>query len=241
MNFMKTMAVAVLTMISFWIFLVVVVCALAGCTSGVPIPSDTVTSTSTSTSVATDTKIDCGVVTEVLKLKNQTVALPASGRFVLESHLVTKEDPAGYPPTVTTNIQQHLDRACAKLQKYDARPSCSDVFTLVYHKQWTPAEKGKIGQGSIGETRPTAEQEMWGFNMYWTAENKPKPGTKYLFSYNGVNVVGAGGFETGPMSAEFLGGVQGEMHWALKADSMSKIRVGRLVDQSVPYGPAVCR
>lgn len=76
--------------------------------------------------------------------------------------------------------------------------------------------------------------------MYWSG-NKPSPGEKFLLSYRDKHVVAASGFETGPMSATFLGGVQGEIHWYLGSDSDSQVRIGRLKDQSLAYGPVECR
>jgi hypothetical protein len=189
--------------------------------------------------------VDCSVVTETLKLTNQTVTLPKKGRMVLESHLATKSDsfPAGrlFPQTISEGILDHMNRACEILKKHGVT-NCLDVFSTKYHRQWTPPESGKAGQGSIGNTKPTVIEEMWSGNLYWTRENKPKPGTKFLASRNGRHVVVVMGYETGPRDPKFLGGLQGEVMWWLKATNTdSDIQLARLKDQSLSPGPVVCK
>lgn len=182
-------------------------------------------------------KVNCELVGEKLVLANQTVTLPATGQFVLESHLLTKEDGAGWPTTITDRIDTHLKRSCEALKMAD----CKAIYSSTYHRQWTPAEGGRIGQGSVGELRPTVLEEMWSGNMMWTGKNKPKPGTRFLAQANGKSVAVVMGFETGPKDKKWLGGLQGEVLWALKATSKTAIRFGRLKDQGVTPGPVDCK
>lgn len=187
------------------------------------------------------TNADCATVDETLVLSNQTVRLPATGRFVVESHLATTSDPGTFPTTVTENIDQHLQRACHALSLIDnsVGPNCSAVYRASYMRQWTPPEGGKAGQGSVS-TRPTALQEMFSGNMYWKG-NIPPPGTRFLACYGVKCVVVAVGFETGPRDPKLLGGLQPEVFYFLKANDQSSIRWGRLKNQSLAYGPVECK
>lgn len=178
----------------------------------------------------------CEMQEEVLQLANQTVTLPATGIFVLESHLLTKEDGQGWPATVADRIEGHLSRACAALKA----GRCEAIYTTRYHREWTPAEGGRIGQGSVGELRPTVLEEMWSGNMMWSAKTKPKPGTRFLAQVGKKAVVVVVGFETGPGDRKWLGGLQGEVMWWLGAKNTTPIRWGRLKDQSLSPGPIDC-
>ena len=185
----------------------------------------------------------CGVLSETLVLRNQTVSLPAEGRFVTESHLITKDDdfPLGkYPRKSREKIKKHISRSCEVLVEIDSKADCNKVYAPKYMGEWTPAEGGAIGQGSVGDLRPTPEEEMWSGNMYWVEKTKPGPGTKFLASANGKNVVVVMGYETGPKSKHWLGGLQGEVHWALGSTDKTLVRLGRLLDQSLDPGPIEC-
>ena len=81
---------------------------------------------------------------------------------------------------------------------------------------------------------------MWSGNMFWTSKNKPKPGTRFLVSYGTKNVVIVMGYETGPRSPKYIGGLQPEVHYALGTNGSSKFKVARLVDQEIPLGPVHC-
>lgn len=198
------------------------------------------TMTGTSTATQTDqTRSNCAMVSERLKLVNQEVSLPAIGRFVLESHLTAVEDGPDnwYPTSSTDGIEKHLSLSCASLPK---GTDCSKVYASQYTHVWTPAEGGLIGQGSNGNLKPPISQEVWSANMYWTAANKPKPGTKFLACNMGKCVVTSTGWETGPSSPTYIGGLQGEVMYFLGADNTTKMAWGRLVDQSQPLGPISC-
>jgi len=185
--------------------------------------------------------VNCELVQEDIVLRNQKVTLPASGKFVLESHLVTKADEfLGYPKTITESIEDHLARSCYILRAIapGTSASCGEVYATKYHRQWTPSESGEIGQGSVGSLKPTVLEEMFSGNMYWTS--RPYPGTKFLACTNQCVVV-AVGYETGPRSKKYLGGFQGEVHWFLGANSNSSVYWGRLKDQTINLGPVTCR
>jgi len=184
------------------------------------------------------------LVSETLQLANQKVTLPKKGRMVLESHLATKSDtfPGGrlFPSSNSEKILDHMNRACEHLKKLGVT-NCLTVFSTQYHKAWTPPEAGKAGQGSVGNLKPTVEEEMWSGNLYWTSKTKPKPGTKFLASRGDRHVVVVMGYETGPKDPKFLGGLQGEVMWWLKANNThGDIQLARLKDQSLTPGPVIC-
>lgn len=189
--------------------------------------------------------IFCETVPVRYVLKNQTIDLPTEGRMVVESHLTNNIDyfPGGrlFANTLTENIKPHLDRSCAILKRwYPHLTTCQSVYNDKWKRQWTPAEGGKIGQGSVGNLRPTPLEEMFSGNFYWTKATKPRPGTKFLASFKDNHVVFVMGFETGPRDPKYLGGLQPEVHFALGTDGNSKIRVARLLDQRVELGPVKC-
>jgi hypothetical protein len=195
------------------------------------------------------------------KLNNRTVQLPASGQFVLESHLATTADvftetgkgktPRLFPKTTFAinkrligsdeGIQQHLVRELKEYQKFFPETSFKTLFDNTYVKQWTPAENGQPGQGSVGNTRPSVAEEVWVANMCWSAKGKPKPGTKFLMTAHGKRVVVVMGYETGPEDPKFLGGAQGAVFKALGLKSNEKAEIAYLKDQSVPVGPVISR
>lgn len=182
----------------------------------------------------------CQVVDETRSLVGREMKMPAKGYFVLESHLATTEDdfPAGrlFPKDSTEGMDGHLARSCGLLGGVD----CAQVYSTKWHRVWTPPEGGKAGQGSVGDRKPTPEQEMFSGNMFWAFGTKPQPGELWLVKANGKAVVIAMGFETGPRSPDFLGGLQGEVLHALGATSKTEIELGRLVDQGMNLGPVNC-
>jgi len=192
---------------------------------------------------------NCDLVEEVVQLVHGDQSLPSEGIFIEESHLATSEDLFSkqrlFPIDVLENIDLHLARACNLLQSNHFPQlqlgECANVYADQWDREWTPPESGQAGQGSVGNLRPTPVQEMWSGNMYWTAASKPRPGEKFLATFNGINIVVAMGFETGPGSRRFLGGLQPEIFWALGAKNHeSTIKLGRLIDQSLDYGPVRC-
>lgn len=210
---------------------------ITACTSKPP-TTDTAPVVTTSPMADSQPKVSkCDVDQTVLTLKWGQVVLPKEGRFVLESHLATKEDTFGtraFPKTVTEGIPAHLNRSCELLDT-----DCADVYTTKYHKEWTPPEGGKAGQGSVGDLKPSVLEEMWTCNMMWST--KPKAGTKFLIANGKKTVVTVMGYETGPGSSKWLGGCQGEVLWALGAKENTQLTLaGVLKDQAVPPGPITC-
>ena len=195
------------------------------------------------------------------KLNHRTVQLPASGKFVLESHLATTEDvfpPIGNNtkprlfPQITFAIgkrkigsdeliKQHLDRELIEYRKFFPSASFDELFDNTYVKQWTPAEGGKPGQGSVGNTRPSVAEEIWIANMFWSSKGKPKAGTKFLMTAHGKRVVVVMGYETGPGGDEFLGGAQGAVFKVLGMQNNDIAEIACLKDQTVPVGPVVAK
>jgi hypothetical protein len=193
------------------------------------------------------------------KLNNRIVHLPASGKFVLESHLATTADlfpsdgnttKPGLFPKITFAIgkrkigsdeliRQHLDREWTEYRKFFPVVSFAALFDNTYVKQWTPAEGGKPGQGSVGNTRPSVAEEIWIANMLWASKAKPKPGTRFLMTAHGKRVVVVMGYETGPEGHEFLGGAQGAVVKALGMKNNDIAEIACLKDQRVPVGPVI--
>jgi hypothetical protein len=193
------------------------------------------------------------------KLNNRSVQLPASGQFVLESHLATTADlfpsegnnakPRLFPKITFAIgkrkigsdelIKQHLDREWLEYKKFFPLASFDELFYNTYVKQWTPAEGGKPGQGSVGNTRPSVAEELWIANMLWTSKGKPKPGTKFLMTAHGKRVVVIMGYETGPEGHKFLGGAQGAVFKALGMQNNDIAEIACLKDQRVPVGPVI--
>jgi len=195
------------------------------------------------------------------KLNNRIVHLPATGKFVLESHLATTADlfpadvnntkPRLFPKSTFVigkrkigsdeGIKQHLDREWIEYRKFFPKVSFKELFDNTYVKQWTPAEGGSPGQGSVGNTRPSVSEELWIANMFWSTHGKPKPGTKFLMTAHGKRVVVVMGYETGPEGREFLGGAQGTIFKALGMKNHDIAEIACLRDQSVPAGPVITR
>jgi len=193
------------------------------------------------------------------KLNNRIVHLPATGKFVLESHLATTADvfpidvnstkPRLFPKSTFAigkrkigsdeGIKQHLDREWIEYRKFFPKVSLKELFDNTYVKQWTPAEGGSPGQGSVGNTRPSVSEELWIANMFWSSHGKPKLGTKFLMTAHGKRVVVVMGYETGPEGREFLGGAQGAIFKALGMKNHDVAEIACLRDQSVPVGPVI--
>jgi len=166
--------------------------------------------------------------------------VPQAGKLVLESHLVSDADGlTSFPKNGTDQIDKHLALSCAKLQQKNLVSDCTKVYSNRYVKQWTPSESGHIGQGSVS-VKPPLDCEMWIINQYWTSKTRPAKGVKYMIEANGKRVIACAGYETGPGSASFIGGAQGEVFWHLGINNTSQVKLGRIDDQSLPYGPLEC-
>ena len=180
-----------------------------------------------------------------MRLRGRTVTLPASGIWTLESHLATSEDvfPGGraFPHGVKEEIERHLSRSISLLPGGMRGAGRQAVYRTRWDYEWTPPENGRAGQGAVGGLKPKPEEEMWIFNMMWLGKSMPKPGTKFLATYNGRSVVVVGGYERGPSSRRFLGGFQPEVFWYLGAEEgSSRVTLSALSDQSLPPGPIDC-
>lgn len=177
---------------------------------------------------------------------NLTVQMPFVGKFVGECHYVTALDKQikTSPKSSTDGIQEHLDRECLIYQTTVQNIPCDKIFNDKWDKCWTPSEGGTIGEGAVGidwqKKSLMATHEMWGMNMMWGPGQKPKPGTRFLLSFNGKSVVAYAGNETGPGSNEFLGGVSPAIHAYLGANNSSQIVISYLKDQTLDFGPINC-
>lgn len=177
---------------------------------------------------------------------SRTVELPASGKFVEESHYVTTNDftNGSWPTSKIEFIDEHLQRSFQLYKKYDSNIKFEGLYKNYWQKEWTPEEGGHFGQGSVGEVQKselTPEMEMWFMTMMWASSNdRPARGTKFLLQANGKSVVVIAGFETGPGSESKLGGITREVHKWLGTNNNSTIKVSYLKDQTVAIGPINC-
>jgi hypothetical protein len=174
-----------------------------------------------------------------------TVTLPATGRFAMEPHLAAREDVFGkeaFPKTVTEGIQAHLGRSCGKLQRLGARPDCSDVYLTEPLQQFMPGtDDGAVGQGAPRTHKPSADEEMWLIDMAFATGHRAHAGQRWLVSFNRRSLVVVAGYEARPVLWKFLGGAPAEVHWYLGSDEDSQITLlGPLRDQSLAPGPIVC-
>jgi len=167
--------------------------------------------------------------------------LPASGKWFVESHLATSgEKFAGrsFPNSTTELIEKHLDDSAAimgvaKDTLYPAKWG--------WVRTWTPPEGGKAGQGSRGELKPSALEEMFVFNMMFAPGTQPPAGQKWLISVGDVHVVVVGGYEIGPSAQDRMGGLQVEAAYLLGIHSGGSAKLhGPLVDQSLKPGKVSC-
>jgi hypothetical protein len=172
------------------------------------------------------------------------VLYPTTGRFVMESHYVTNNDlfPNGrlFAVRGDENIEKHLNSACLLLQS--ANLPCYKYINS-WEQVWTPAESGHIGQGARGSLQTRALSpwdEMWMGTQMWATGEMPEPGTKYLLQANGRSVVVQFGWERGPSSQKYLGGLTVETHKYLKTNSNALIKIGLLADQNILTGPINC-
>lgn len=187
-----------------------------------PTAGEDTTSSAGSTSTG-----NCATKSETISLRNKgNVNLPATGKIVNESHLVTKEENF-QPKNVKDGIQNHYQVTAKAIGK-----------NYNHTESWTPAEGGgQVGSGS--GSRPPAASEPWVMNMYW--RSKPAEGTRVILKNpaNGKTVVAVAGYETGP-STSYLLGAQEETLQALGAKTGTQIEVGFAKDQGLPLGPINC-
>lgn len=157
---------------------------------------------------------------------------PATGPVVKEAHLVTVEDGFGdgWPSSFTDGIERHY-----------ALSEAASGYAMERTEPWAPAGEGgsEFGQAAYGRPLPVLD-EAWYLNMYW--RRRPPPGTRMLVRNpeNGLAVVAAGGYETGPGNPAHIGGVTEEIHDHLGTAHRSTLQIGFLVDQALPLGPIDC-
>lgn len=190
---------------------------------------------------------NCDEVKEKMKLRHGEIDLPASGKFVEESHYATKDETFGvekrlFPKEGREEIERHLKRSCEllfNLYKIGDNLNCSEIYKNSWERCWTPSENGKVGQGARGDFKPDPVSELWQGNMMFASGQLPKLGTKYIVTNpsNGKKVVINMGYEIGPGDKSFLGGVTTEVHYVLKAQNSTILKLGKAADQSLPYGP----
>lgn len=177
---------------------------------------------------------------------SRSITLPLFGKFVEESHYATTKDSflnTNFPINQTENIDAHLQRSYEIYQQFDPNATFNELYKNSWNKVWTPSEGGENGQGSIGNSQLTLlkpEHEIWFMTMMWKKGTKPKPGTKFILSANKKSVVVVAGFETGPSSEDFIGGVTCEVHRWLKTNNQSMIKVSYPIDQNITVGPITC-
>jgi hypothetical protein len=174
----------------------------------------------------------------------RTINLPTSGKFVQEAHYVTLKDTFKngrlFADTIDENINLHLNRSFKIYQSFDSIIQFDELYNNKWKKRWTPAERGKIGQGSVGDIQKkelTPELELWMMNMMWAKGERPKRGTRFLLTYNNRKVVVISGYETGPGQEKYLGGVTCEVHAWLGTNGNSEIKIEYLNNQNNPVGP----
>lgn len=172
------------------------------------------------------------------------IALPATGKFYLESHLVQPGDkmPPGrtWPPTGTYGIPEHLKASyeAARRVWIGPMPSIETLYADHWSRVWTGSEGGgDIGNGAR-RIKPTIDCEPWIFNLYWKASSFPPPYTRYLICKGNKCVAACGGMEVGPGLRRFAG-AQTELIKYLGGDTFT-IR-GRMKNQSTPFGPIKCQ
>jgi hypothetical protein len=210
---------------------------------------------SVNTSESDTSKPSCEMLTTTEKLATNggTVEFPKTGRFVIESHLMSNQEKYsggdGFPTTKTEGIEEHLALHCAFLAKFGA--DCNKVYDSTeddgepFKRVWTGAENdGVIGQGSES-ILPTIEQESFVANLPWKSHHPSVPaGDKWIMRNpaNGKAVIVAMGLESGPTSSpKYLGGAQPAVHYFLDATGSTLLTLGRAKDQDLPYGPVSCQ
>jgi hypothetical protein len=178
---------------------------------------------------------------------SREVTLPMAGRFVEESHYVTTEDnfPGGrlFANSLNERMERHLMNSLESYRKFEPSITFDELYGQPWQREWTPAERGEIGQGSIGSLQTELlfpDKELWLLTMMWAKNQKPVPGTKFLMRANGKSVVVIAGFEIGPGDKKYLGGITREVHKWLGTDSQSRIEISLLKDQSGKSGPVIC-
>ncbi len=177
----------------------------------------------------------CGMQTGTMPRVNDlgnTLAMPATGKIVLEAHLVTQAEPPPYPTTFTEELVAH-----------GALSQARTGFVMHRTQPWAPLEGGTFYGAGIGS--PTIfplVDEGWYVNMYWTSAARPARSTRMILRQPGSSraVVVSAGFETGPGDLTWVGGTPEETHFYMSTTHGSVLTLGIATDQSLPLGPRVC-
>lgn len=189
------------------------------------------------------------MVDGVENLKWGQLKMPATGAMIIESHYITQEDgiKVGSLKREGDNMQGHLDKSCAILKYKYAVDDCADVYKASYARVWNGGDGAgaNLGIGGLyykSQIVPDlVETEMFQANMYWTIDNMPPYPTKYLIKYKNAAVVVNMGYEQGPPKSAGIVGIQPEIAYFLGAPNQVTVTVGKLKDQSLPYGPVICK
>lgn len=216
-----------------------------GCQT-VPVPSVPVPASNACELDLTPEKLQWGPA----EAKTVIVQMPVTGKMIVESHYITKQDglTPGSLTSVTDRISGHLARACEVLSQKFGVTDCKKAHAASYERQWNGqdpkppgAQLGVGGRWWIDKSMPPDSlTEMFTANMYWSSVNLPKYPTKYLISTAaGKHVVVNMGYEQGPPK-QWVVGVQPEIRYFLGVQNEATVTVGRLKDQSLPYGPIDC-
>jgi hypothetical protein len=186
-----------------------------------------------------------GIKTKSIKWQ-RNINLPTSGRFSEESHYVTNQDKFinfDFPKNSTDSIAEHLERSYLIYKRYDPLAKFNALYKNSWNKVWTPSEGGEFGEGSIGNKQLkllNPETELWLMTMMWSNNSMPKTGEKFIVSANNRSVVVVAGYETGPLSEDFIGGLTCEVHSWLKTNNKSIIKISYPKNQNIPIGPITC-
>jgi hypothetical protein len=158
--------------------------------------------------------------------------LPTSGPVVKEAHLVTVADDfgGGWPQSSRDGIERHY-----------ALSEAATGFVTERREPWAPEGEGGSQWGQAAYSRPLpVEDEAWYVNMYW--RRRPPAGTRMILTNpeNGLSVVAAGGYETGPGANTAIAGASEEIHNYLGTRHRSPMVVGFAADPDLPLGPIDC-
>lgn len=179
----------------------------------------------------------------IIKTRNHgEITLPAVGKFVCESHYAIKDVQYGgrnFPSTKDLGIDAHLNDSISALKKWFPNVTKEEIYNNSWERQWTPANDGTInefGQGSLGDVKPSIEEEIWQGNMYFV--KNPGKDERFLLTNPKTkkSCVIQMAYEQGPGSTTFLGGVVPEVQWYLGADNETKLTLEK-VEDGTPLGP----
>jgi hypothetical protein len=175
--------------------------------------------------------LNTGTMSRVNDMGN-ALAMPATGKIVMEAHLVTQAEPPPYPASFTDELEAHGTISQARTG-----------FVMHRTQPWAPLEGGAFYGAGIGSpTLFPVEDEGWYVNMYWTSAARPARGTRMIFREPGGSraVVVSAGYETGPGDLTWVGGTPEETHFYMGTTHGSILTLGIATDQSLPLGPRVC-